>query len=54
MLYNYFITNKENNISRIYRVDDLSKTNNNLNIDNLEKEYRKNRLGLTKKKISIF
>ncbi|OEJ15313.1 abortive infection protein [Brachyspira hampsonii] len=54
MLYNYFIINKENNISSIYRIDYLSKKNNNLNINNLEKEYRKNRFGLPKKEINIF
>ena len=54
MLYNYFIADKENNISSIYRVDCFSKINNNLTINNLEKEYRKNRLGLSKKKINIF
>ncbi|PTY39112.1 AAA family ATPase [Brachyspira hampsonii] len=54
MLYNYFLVNKENNISSIYRIDDLSKKNNNLNINNLEKEYRKNRFGLSKKEINIF
>ncbi|MBW5409157.1 ATP-binding protein, partial [Brachyspira hampsonii] len=53
MLYNYFIVNKENNISSIYRTDYLSLRNNNLNIDNLEKEYRKNRLGLSKKEINL-
>ncbi|EKV58059.1 AAA family ATPase [Brachyspira hampsonii] len=54
MLYNYFLVNKENNISSIYRIDYLSKKNNNLNINNLEKEYRKNRFGLSKKEINIF
>ncbi|ASJ21353.1 abortive infection protein [Brachyspira hampsonii] len=53
ILYNYFIVNKENNISSIYRTDYLSLRNNNLNIDNLEKEYRKNRLGLSKKEINL-
>lgn len=53
MLYNYFITNKENNMSSIYRMDYFSKLNNNLTINNLEKEYRKNRLGLSKKNINI-
>lgn len=53
MLYNYFITNKENNMSNIYRMDYFSKLNNNLTINNLEKEYRKNRLGLSKKNINI-
>lgn len=51
MLYNYFIINKENNISSIYRADYFLKMNNDLNIHNLEKEYRKNRLGLKRKKI---
>ena len=47
MLHNYFLINKENNISRIYRTDHFD----NLNINTLENEYRKNRFGLLRKRI---
>ncbi len=43
-LYNYFIINKKDNISQIYRADQFK----NINMYNLEKEYRKNHLGLKK------
>ena len=47
-LFNYFLINKKNNISSIYRTDKLKNINNSLNIGNLEKEYRKNHLGISR------
>lgn len=47
MLYNYCLINKENNISNIYRIDCF----NNFTIENLEKEYRRNRFGFSRKNI---
>ena len=44
-LCNYFLIDKKNNKSSIYRTDELLVNNEELNIENLEKEYRKNRLG---------
>ena len=47
-LFNYFLINKKNNISSIYRTDKLKNINESLNIGNLEKEYRKNHLGISR------
>ncbi|WP_304332144.1 ATP/GTP-binding protein [Brachyspira innocens] len=47
-LFNYFLINKKNNISSIYRTDKLKNINESLNINNLEKEYRKNHLGISR------
>ena len=47
-LFNYFLINKKNNISSIYRTDKLKDINESLNISNLEKEYRKNHLGISR------
>ncbi|PPS22511.1 AAA family ATPase [Brachyspira murdochii] len=48
LLFNYFLINKKNNITRIYRADELKNINKDLNISNLEREYRKNHLGISR------
>ena len=52
-LHNYFFINKEDNMSVLYNTDDIKKFNNALNMNNLEFEYRKNNLGIRRKKIEI-
>lgn len=47
-LFNYFLINKKNNMASIYRTDKLKNINESLNIGNLEKEYRKNHLGISR------
>lgn len=47
-LFNYFLINKKNNMASIYRTDELKKINGSLDISNLEKEYRKNHLGISR------
>ena len=52
-LHNYFFINKENNMSILYSTNDIKKYNKSLNMNDLEFEYRKNNLGIKRKKIEI-